>query len=130
MLALVVGIHVYAQSQSDAYYKSHPVWIQMMEIEHVQYDEALKAFNLYWSDKEKPSGEHELFSATDPEKATKASSIKKKMNAHSPAVIYAMEYKKFMHWQQKVLSYLNEDGTVMNANERIESWKKQLENRK
>jgi len=130
MLALVVSMHVFAQSQTDAYYKTHPAWIQMMDKEHVQYDEAIKAFNLYWLDKEKPSGEHALFSAKDPEKATTVQSIQKKKNAQLPAVTYAIEYKKFMHWQQKVLSYLNEDGTVMNAQERIENWKKQLENRK
>jgi hypothetical protein len=55
---------------------------------------------------------------------------KKKQKKEQAAIQYAFEYKKFIRWQTKVQDYLNTDGTVMNADERIAAWTKQLENRK
>ncbi|MBK7690304.1 MAG: hypothetical protein IPJ31_04020 [Bacteroidetes bacterium] len=129
-LALVASLSVFGQSPSDLQYQKEPLWIQMMDAEHVQYYEAVKAFNLYWQNREKPTTENELFSASTEEKASSDFIQKKKRKKEAAAMTYAFEYKKFLRWQAKVKDYLNADGTVMNADERITSWKKQLENRK
>jgi hypothetical protein len=129
-LALVASFSVLSQSQSDRRYQSEPLWIQMMDAEHVNYNEAVKAFNLFWQNREKPTTENELFSASNEEKAASDFVHKKKRKKEVDAIQYAFEYKKFIRWQAKVQDYLNPDGTVMNADERIVAWRKQLENRK
>jgi hypothetical protein len=120
----------FAQTRNDQYYRDHPVWIEMMEQENVHFLTAVKAFDLYWEHREKPATEHELFSASVEEKEKTDFIKSKKQKRETEAVRYAFEYKKFLRWQQKVQSYLNADGTVMNAAQRIEQWQQQLENRK
>jgi hypothetical protein len=120
----------FAQTQSDQYYRNNPVWIEMMEQENVHYATAVKAFDLYWEHREKPTTEHELFSAPNEDKEKSDFVQSKKNKKEAEAVMYAFEYKKFLRWQQKVQSYINTDGTVMNAAQRIEQWQQQMENRK
>ena len=126
MLAVLACHIAFSQIKNDTYYTQNPVWIQMMDAEHTNYNEAIKAFELYWQNREKPTQEDELFRASNEEKEKKDFIKSNKRDD----VKYAFEYKKFLKWQQKVLAYLNEDGTVMNAEERIALWKNQLENRK
>jgi hypothetical protein len=130
LLAVVAYSNAMAQGKSPDYYRNNPVWIQMMDEEHVKYAEAVKAFNLFWENREKPTEENEMFSASEQEKEQKDFVTRKKAHKEADAVKYAFEFKKFMRWQVKVQSYLNVDGTVMNADERIVAWKKQLDNRK
>ncbi|MCC7030978.1 MAG: hypothetical protein IT257_11790 [Chitinophagaceae bacterium] len=130
MCACLAFTGSFAQTQSDQYYRNNPVWIEMMEQENVHFLTAVKAFDLYWEHREKPATEHELFSASEEEKEKTDFVRSKQKKQEAEAVRYAFEYRKFLRWQQKVQSYLNADGTVMNAAQRIGQWQKQLENRK
>ncbi len=129
LIAVIAIKSLYAQNNMDTYYRTHPVWITMMNNETVNYYETVKAFNLFWENKEKPTEENELFSATDDEKESKDFISGKK--AHSDdAKKYAFEYKKFIYWQQDVLPFVKEDGRLMSQQEQLDFWKHQHEGRK
>jgi hypothetical protein len=126
---LCIALNSGAQSISDAYYKSNPVWIELMNTPHVNYNEALRAFELYWANHEKPAGEHDMMSATEKEKASKSFARKKRQTSEA-AVKYAVEYKQFMHWKEKMAPYVKPDGTVMDANDRLQYWETQQKNKR
>lgn len=100
-------------------------WIQMMDDPNVNYYEAVKVFESYWEGKPKPTSEHELFSAEDKDQALKTSSYSISRDAEDPAVKYRFEYKKFLHWKEDVAPYVQPNGHILNAEERIEIWKQQ-----
>jgi hypothetical protein len=129
LLAVIAINTLYAQSNTDAYYRTHPVWISMMSNESVNYYDAVKAFNLFWENKEKPTEENELFSASDTEKESK-DFISSKMSLTEDAKKYAFEYKKFIYWQQDVLPFVKDDGQLMSKQEQLDIWKQQHEGRK
>jgi len=129
LLAVIAINTLYAQNNTDAYYRTHPVWISMMSNESVNYYEAVKAFNLFWENKEKPTEENELFSASDTEKESK-DFISSKMSLTEDAKKYAFEYKKFIYWQQDVLPFVKDDGQLMSKQEQLDIWKQQHEGRK
>ncbi len=102
----------------------------MMEDEQVNYYEAVKAFELFWEGKETPTEENELFEASIEEKAQSNFIANKKLKQDEVARRYSFEYKKFKHWQQRVLPFVKEDGSIMSKQEQLELWKQQRQGRK
>lgn len=100
-------------------------WIQMMDDPNVNYFEAVKVFEAYWQGKPKPTSEHELFSAEDKDHALNNSSYSNARDAEDPSVKYRFEYKKFLHWKEDVAPYVQPNGRILTAEERIDIWKQQ-----
>lgn len=82
-----------------------PQWIKMMEDPNVNYHEAVKNFDNYWKDKEKPVEEKEIFK-------TKKAIIKDYKSKRT--LQYAFEYKKFQYWKRKMLPFVKNDGHLLN----------------
>ena len=106
-----------------------PKWITMMDDTAVNYYEAVNEFDNYWKDREKPVGEHELFSASNNEKQDKHFIYSKKGKKRDKNK-YAFEYKKFKNWQERMLPFVKEDGSIMNGDERLKQWNQQRQQRK
>jgi hypothetical protein len=128
-ICLLNGMNLFAQETKETTYREQAVWIQMMEDPHANYFEAIHAFNLYWEGREKPLEENELFSASQEDKEkdnfmTTHHSEKKELNAD-----LTFAYKKFKRWQITHASLIHEDGTLLTAEERIERWQLQQQNR-
>ena len=118
-----------AQDKSETLYRTSPVWIEMMNTPNVQYAEAVRAFDIYWSTREKPAGEHDMLGANNAEKKDRDFVTKKKKKG-GEAEQYAVEYKAFMHWKEKMAPYVKPNGEVMDANERLQYWETQQKNKR
>lgn len=131
LACLLVFSHTHsgAQENKEALYRKSPVWIDMMNAPHVQYAEALRAFELYWANREKPAGEHAMLGADNTEKR-KADFVRKKKKKGGEAEQYAVEYKAFMHWKEKMAPYVKPNGEVMTAEERLQYWETQQKNKR
>lgn len=100
-----------------------PSWIAMMDDPNVNYYAAVKAFDSYWKNKEKPIEEGELFeSAEDIAKEKEMMDKAIKMGKNDPALIYAFEYKRFLMWKNKVEPFVKPDGRIKNMDEIIAEW--------
>lgn len=121
---MLTGLNAFAQKSNP------PAWIQMMENENTNYIEAVEAFNAFWKNKETPMMENEIFVASPEEKESEAFISQKKKNPNSPAVKYAFEYKRFLHWMKKNEAWVQPDGRILSKEEQLEIWKQQLQNRK
>jgi hypothetical protein len=101
-----------------------PSWIAMMDDPNVNYYAAVKAFDTYWKNKEKPVEEGDLFESVE-DMAKEREIIEKaiKMGKNDPALIYAFDYKRFLMWKNKVEPFVKPDGRIKNMDEIIADWK-------
>ena len=97
-----------------------PDWIKMMNDPKVNYYKAVAAFNQYWEKRDKPKSEGEVFEKKD-------SKIRKYKTKETEK--YAMEYKKFLLWQQQMRPFVKEDSNILSKSERLEIWEKEKNNR-
>ena len=88
----------------------------MMNDEDVNYFEAIKAFDLYWTTHSKPEGESDM-DIKQTEKNKKRFSKREIKEAREEASM-RMNIKKFDWWKNKMEPFVKEDGTIMNADER------------
>lgn len=128
-VALVATFFMHAQQHTDAYLRAHPVWIDAMKDPQVNYHAAVKAFELFWEGRELPVGEHELMNAAESEAETGAL-IRQKKNQPDATSTYAFAYRQFKRWMIKNEPFVKADGTLYSAEERVQLWKQQQENRK
>lgn len=119
-----------AQTISSSQYREHPYWISMMEDPTSNYYETVKAFDMYWENRERPSEESEIFALSELEKASFTHEIKESSFSTLSQRDIALAYKKFNYWQIKVSSNINSDGHILTPEERIQRWNLQQEDRK
>jgi hypothetical protein len=101
-----------AQSKYNAAdFAIKPVWISMMDDEHVNYFEALQAFDMYWQHHAKPIGESDMDVKKDSENKKRFS--KKELKANYAAAAMRMKIKKFNVWKEKMEPYVQDDGSIL-----------------
>lgn len=111
-----------AKNYSDKYLSKHPVWIQMIDKEETNYFQAVKAFDLYWKNRELPMEEEDVLdSKFQKERAEDEKGFFYKIfhKNEEEAKKYAFEYKKFKHWQRTVEPYVQEDGRILTKEEQL-----------
>ena len=101
-------------STSD--YTKKPIWINMMDDPHVNYWEAIKAYEAYWTSHTKPVGESDM-DVKNVSKNKKRFSQREIREARAEAAM-RMQVKKFEWWKTKMEPFVKEDGTIMTADER------------
>ncbi len=119
-----------AQTLPETQYREHPHWIAMMENPSLNYFETVKAFDLYWQNRQQPVEESEIFSLPDEKKATYPNEVESMSQATYSQQEINMAYKKFKYWQIKVSSNITSDGHILTPAERIQRWHLQQEDRK
>jgi hypothetical protein len=96
-------------------------WISAMDDPNANYFEAVKSFDKFWSNRQKPMKDHgegmEIF-------GNDSASLKMAEEQSKPNE-YAYEYKRFLNWQQRNKNLVKPDGSIMTAEEIIENWNKQ-----
>ncbi|MBK7433720.1 MAG: hypothetical protein IPI66_07330 [Chitinophagaceae bacterium] len=120
MVILVCCLPVAGMSQgklpSDRDYAQKPLWIKMMETESVNFNEALKAYDLYWQNHELPEEEGDRYTGRS-EPKTKLS--KKEMKALREAADMRFQIKRFLNWKIMNEPYVKENGNIMTADEKL-----------
>lgn len=118
---------IYAQKNNSKNYKKNPVWIDMMKDPNVNYFEAIKAYETFWKNKEKPLEEDELIGQTKGEasKEKKMDSRKKMREKRREKEMYkkyGLDCKKFEHWKLQVKPYVQPDGRILSKEEQLKMW--------
>jgi hypothetical protein len=135
-MVLLIGTSSLLYAQSKTHYtkqemKRSPVWIEMIKSESVNYYDAEKAFQLYFSvhalpvSKEEEQGQKVETPAkeNEPRKKNRGKKGTSLMQQQNEEAKMAFEVKKFKHWEMEVKPYVKDDGTIMNATERLKIWK-------
>lgn len=117
LLVLTISATAQTKKHSDKDYAKKPYWIQMMDIEGVNYKEVLKAYTIYWKHHSLPEEEADRYIGKGNQAKEKLS--KKELKERREGEIMRFQIKKFEHWKIKNESFVKENGNVMTANERL-----------
>ncbi len=107
-------------------YNKYPYWVQMMDDPDVNYYEAQTAFREFWKNRPQPNEENELMGGKVEKKKSFLEKIfrAREEKREEEARTYTYQYKRFKHWEQKMLPYVQDNGRILNADERLNEWKK------
>ena len=127
---IIISPEIIAQSTAKKLnYSKHPYWIEMMNDPKANYFETLKAFEQFWQNKKLPLEEDDVIGQTkkEPTKNNFLSKWFKSKEEREEEEIkkYSFEIKKFKHWKLKVTPFVQEDGTILDADERLKLWQNQ-----
>lgn len=146
ILFMLLTMSVYGICQSNpvynkADYKDHPVWIKMMDDPNVNYYEAVEAYETYMKAHQLTGEqeEEEMLSA-DPKKREeyqremKRENKKIKTDQQRQALVERdqlnYQIKRFKGWMQEVKPFVQENGHILTAEERMVIWQKQQQEMK
>jgi hypothetical protein len=127
---LTISPKMMAQSSAKKLnYSKHPYWIEMMNDPKANYFETLKAYEQFWQNKKLPLEEDDIIgqSKKEPTKKSFLSKWFKSKEEREEEEIrkYSFDNKKFKHWKLKVMPFVQEDGSILDADERLKLWQSQ-----
>jgi ribosomal protein L14E/L6E/L27E len=127
---LIISSDLISQTTSKRInYSKHPYWIEMMNDPKANYFETVKAYEQFWQNKKIPLEEDDIIGQTkkEPTKNNFLSKWFKSKEEREEEEIkkYSFEIKKFKHWKLKVTPFVQEDGTILDADERLKLWQNQ-----
>jgi hypothetical protein len=116
-----------AQTYSTKYYKKNPVWIEIIKYPNVNYFEAVKAYDAFWSNRKKPVEEDLILNqnkgTNDAEKdKTSKRALREKRREKLLNEKYGFECKKFEHWKMQVKPYVQADGSILSKEAQLKLW--------
>lgn len=110
-------------------YSKHPYWIEMMNDPDANYFETLKAYDVFWENRKQPKEEDEIIGQSKTAEAKKnflQRWFKSKEEREEEEIKkYALDVKKFKHWKLKTEPFVQEDGRILSAEERLKLWQEQ-----
>ena len=128
---------LYAQNTSPM---EIPKWVTMMEDPNVNFYEAVKEYENYWSTREKPKKEAEIFDALNGKgretgktleelEAERLAKLGPKLEGKELEELEYLKYqsKRFDKWMLEVKPWVQADGHILTYEERQEIWNKQQE---
>lgn len=108
-----------AQTFSEKEMRSKPLWIIMMNDTNANFNETVKAFDLYWEKRQHPIEEGELIGEKKKNERTqffkKLFARKQRLNDSQQL---AFEYKKFNWWRIQNEGWTKPDSTLYTPEER------------
>ena len=99
-------------------YAQKPYWVQMMDIEGVNFNETLKAYDVYWQHHKIPEEQGDRYLGKGDQTIKKVS--KKELKERREDAEMSFQVKKFQHWKIKNEPFVKENGNIMTAAERLQ----------
>ncbi len=125
LLLLIIFIgHICSAQTENVYtekdYARNPLWIKMIKDTAVNFFEAEKAYKIYFQHHELPGGEHDVIGEHEKETKAPSKATQRKMQANDHM---RMEVKKYERWHDRMLPYVQSDGTILTPAQRLQIWK-------
>lgn len=132
VIALPLSAQSVPDSKKNKYttvnYSKNPVWIDMINDPHVNYFEAVKAYETFWKSHTKPLDEDAMIGQegllAKKEKTSFLQRMKEKRELKEQEK-YILECKKIEHWKKRVWPYVQEDGSILSTEEQMKIWNTQ-----
>lgn len=107
-----------SKTLTDKDYAQKPYWIRMMDIEGVNFNETIKAYDSYWQHHNMPEEEGDRYIGKGDQ--TKQKVTKKELKARKEEAEMRFQVKKFLHWKIKNEPFVKVNGNIMTAAERLQ----------
>lgn len=120
LIPLLFSLNSFGQAGkfTEKDFAQKPCWIILMNTEGVNFNETIKAYDIYW--------QHHLLPAEDGDRTigkidqNKKRASKKELKERREEADIRFQVKKFQHWKIKNEPFVKEDGHIMTAAERLE----------
>ena len=99
----------------------------MMDDPNANFHETEKAYEIYWQHHEMPGGENDVIGEHAMREKIPSRKEQKSIEKDNHM---RMAVKKYEHWHQKMLPYVQADGRILSADERLKIWKDQQQKTK
>ena len=108
----------YAQDivPSEKAYSRKPLWISMIQDTSANFFQAERAFKTYFRSHELPAGENDEIGEHGKADKFPSARERRKMEADNRMRI---EVKKYRHWHDMMLPYVQPDGHILTPHERL-----------
>lgn len=101
---------------TDKDYARKPYWIQLMDLESVNFNEAVKAFDIYWQNHQMPEEEGDrVIGKNQPVKPLSRKEIREIREGDE----MRFQIKRFRHWVIINEPFVKPDGFTMTAEEKL-----------
>ena len=112
---LTTAVSAQTKKYTEKDYARSPVWIQMIRDTTTNFFEVEKAYKTYFSNHEMPSGEHDIMGERDKQEKYPTKKEKRQLESENRM---RMEVKKYQHWHDMMLPYVQPDGSILTPSER------------
>lgn len=126
-----LALSIPAQTKlKDSDYKKRAYWIEMIKDPHVNYFEAVKAYDLFWKGKPQPKDEDQLIGEGEDREEKKGGrkrrrEIREEREEKEMRQKYGLDCKKFAHWKMMVQPYIQPDGHILSKEEQLKIYEQQ-----
>ncbi|MFN8152974.1 MAG: hypothetical protein U0Y08_01640 [Bacteroidia bacterium] len=117
MVCLITTASSAQQTFSERSCRKNPHWISMMDDTLSNYNDVVRAFDLYWEEHEMPKEEDEILgmkNAEEHEKRDPSRWLKRLFgtSGNKDETELAFAVKRYRHWKLMTEPWVQEDGTI------------------
>jgi len=120
MLIALPNVRGQAIAYTDKDYARKPLWIDMIKDTTTNFFTVEHAYKVYFQHHEKPLGEDDEIGEHEARQKNPSKRERKQMQAEQHM---RMEVKKYERWHDRMLPYVQSDGTILTPAQRLEIWK-------
>jgi hypothetical protein len=100
-----------------------PDWVKAIDDPGANYYKAIKSYESFWKAHEKPADEEQLMSKSREQVQGNIKKLsKKEMKEQRLMDYYRYECKRFDNWVHENKPYVQADGRILSADERLKQW--------
>lgn len=115
-MLLSITLFAQAKKKGSVDYTAYPYWIKMMDEPNPNFFEVEKAYQLYFSKHALPEAEHDVIGEfNEREKFPSNRAIRKSKQENK----LRMQVKKYNWWHEDNLPYVQSNGHILTAEERV-----------
>lgn len=132
IIFLISSANLFSQtSKKSLNYAKHPYWIEMMKDPKANYFETVKAYDDFWAKRKQPKEEDEIIGQSKTAEGKRSFLqrwFKSKEEREEEEIRkYTLDVKKYKYWKRKVEPYVQEDGSILDADARLKIWEEQTQ---
>jgi hypothetical protein len=107
-----------------------PDWVKAIDDPNTNYYNAIKQYEAFWKTHEKPADEEELMSkGTEAVKKDVKAMSKREVRHQRELDYYRYQCKRFENWVRENKAYIQKDGHILSADERLKQWQQSQKER-
>ena len=130
VILLMISSHSHAQNVSKPKAIKVPGWVNAMNDPDANYYKAIKDYEDFWKGKEKPLDEEHLMNKGKEEVKEHVRSLsKKEIKQQRLTDYYRYQCKRFENWVRVNKPYVQSDGHILTADDRLKLWEQTQKDR-
>ena len=130
VLLFHLSFNVTAQSSNKPKSLAIPDWVKAIDDPNANYYTAIKEYEAFWKTHEKPADEEELMNKGSEKVKEHLKKLSKKEVRHQRELdYYRYQCKRFENWERENKAWVQPDGHILSADERLKLWQQSQKER-